>query len=88
MCIVNSNSISDAWREAVISALNSPKHEVIPLMVNIDCRVASWPEEDLSFRQALNTVLASANKASIETVARTICLCNCNLPNVRLLFGT
>jgi thymidylate synthase len=72
MSIVKSNSISDAWREAVALAITSPAREVISLIVNIECSGTAWPEEDLEFRATLNDRLTSEGKSSIETVARTI----------------
>src|SRR5689334_24361181 len=72
MSIVRSDSISEAWREAVGIAANSRKREVISLVVNIECNSTCWPAEDLAFRAALNDNLSALGRSSVETVARTI----------------
>lgn len=72
MAVIKSDSISEAWIEAVQTAADCSGHEAIPLVINIDCDPEGRAHEDLGFRSHLNRALESEGCATVETVARTI----------------
>jgi hypothetical protein len=69
MPVVNSNSISEAWKQVVSLCLKSRTHEAYGLSVEIEC---GGIMDDPCFRSAVNRVLVAADRATVETVARTI----------------
>jgi hypothetical protein len=62
-------SVSSAWKQVVQLSLRRRAHEVCPLTVEISC---GDEPEDLKFRAQLNQIMKLADKASVETVSRTI----------------
>jgi hypothetical protein len=69
MPTLSANSISEAWKQAVSACVDSRDHEVCALTVEIGCE---GQLDDPAFREEVNQALAAADKATVETVARTI----------------
>jgi hypothetical protein len=65
----NADTISQAWMQVASACLRSPDHEICALTVEIIC---DEQIDDQDFRQRLNHLLTAADKATTETVARTI----------------
>ncbi len=68
---VKKQSVSDAWRVAVRLAADNGGR-VLGLSVLIEGITNGEPVEDLGFRDRLNQLLDQHEKASVETVSRTI----------------
>lgn len=69
MPALKGESISDAWQQAVSECLRSPSREVAALSVEIPCDNVL---DDLAFRNKVDELLLRTDRASVETVARTI----------------
>jgi hypothetical protein len=69
MPTLSASSVSDAWKQVVGMCLKSPNHESCGLTVEIIC---GDQRDDPSFRRGVNRALNAADKATVETVARTI----------------
>jgi hypothetical protein len=69
MLTLSANSVSDAWQQVVSACLATSTHEICALTVEITCNGSL---DDPSFRNGVNRTLVAANKAPVETVARTI----------------
>jgi len=68
---ITQHSISEAWREAIRMAANIGGR-VAGLTVVVNEIKNGQPTEDLRFRDQLNRILDQHEKASVETVSRTI----------------
>jgi hypothetical protein len=69
MPVVKADSISDAWKHVVSMCLESREHQVHALSVEIVC---GKEIDDLKFRNRVNHALVAAEKATVDTIARTI----------------
>jgi hypothetical protein len=69
MPVVKADSISDAWKQVVSMCLASQEHQIHALSVEIVC---GNEIDDLIFRKCVNRALVAAEKATVDTVARTI----------------
>src|SRR5882672_2261155 len=69
MPVVKADSISDAWKQVVSICLESRGHQIHALSVEIVC---GKELDDLKFRNRVNRALVAAEKATVDTVARTI----------------
>ena len=62
-------SVSEAWKQVVLTCLRNRDRQVYTLSVEINL---GNEIDDHSFRRQVNGILIGANRATIETVARTI----------------
>jgi hypothetical protein len=69
MPTLSAGSVSDAWKQVVSMCLGRPNRETYALTVEIMC---GDELDDLSFRRKVNRALTSSDRATVETVARTI----------------
>jgi hypothetical protein len=69
MPAVRADSISDAWKQVVSMCLGAREHQVHALSVEIVC---GKELDDLKFRNRVNRTLVASEKATVDTVARTI----------------
>src|ERR1700730_7888231 len=69
MPVMRADSISDAWKQVVSMCLGSREHQIHALSVEIVC---GSENDDFKFRNYVNRALVAAEKATVDTVARTI----------------